>query len=436
MLAKQTRQTQQAKRVVEVEVLRFHPFGQRRSLGLRVLITHLPALHVRAVLPEQQIHQVAGFGIFAQRFRAIGLLLEDQFRLVGIEIRGGDFPRQRGLDQFLLAIVSDAFRLQIGTETTNPHHARQAFEINGAGGTGIDIPFPLMNLGFKPLVTFVKPLEIGKPLHGSMGDLVEGVLHPGREPRIHQIREMLLKQRCHREGGEARGEGIVQQGGVSTVHDRADDRGIGGGPADAFLLQHLHQRRFAEPRWWLGLVAESFHLLQGWCVANTQRGEQHFLAFQGRIRIITALHIGTEKSREIDALAAGLEHGVGSVEIHREHGQTRLSHLTGHGALPDQLIQGQIPPVQARLLGSPETLAGGADRFMGFLGIAGLGAELAHRLAEVLLAVAGFHTAACCADGLIRQMHRIRSHVGDEAPLIEPLSAAHRLPRRQPQLPV
>ena len=73
---------------------------------------------------------------------------------------------------------------------------------------------------------------------------------------------------------------------------------------------------------------------------------------------------------------------------------------------------------------------------MGLLGIARLGAELAHRFTEVLLAVTGFNAGARRRDRLIGEMNRIRPHVGDETALVEALGTAHRFPGGETQLAV
>ena len=65
------------------------------------------------------------------------------------------------------------------------------------------------------------------------------------------------------------------------------------------------------------------------------------------------------------------------IEIHGQHREPGLGHLAGHRALPDQFIEGQIPPVQAGVGWVAEALPRRADRLVGLLGIAGLGGELA-----------------------------------------------------------
>ena len=187
---------------------------------------------------------------------------------------------------------------------------------------------------------------------------------------------MLLEQSRHSKGGEAGGQGIAQQRGVAAIHDRSNDRGVGRRPADALLLQHLHQRCLAEPCRRLGLMAKGFNGLRLRCIANAQRRQQHFLTLKGRIGIIAALHVGAEETGKVDALAAGPETGLARAEIHRQHREPGLRHLAGHGAFPDQFIDRQISPIQTGVTWRSEAFAGWTNRFMGLLGIAGFGAEL------------------------------------------------------------
>ena len=57
-------------------------------------------------------------------------------------------------------------------------------------------------------------------------------------------------------------------------------------------------------------MAEGLNGLRLRCIANAQRRQQHFLTLEGRIGIITALHVGAEETGEVDALAAGPETGL------------------------------------------------------------------------------------------------------------------------------
>ena len=73
---------------------------------------------------------------------------------------------------------------------------------------------------------------------------------------------------------------------------------------------------------------------------------------------------------------------------------------------------------------------------MGLLRVARLGAELPWAFAQILLAVQLLNAAPGCADRLIRQVHGVGPHVGDEPSLVQPLGAAHGFPSREPQLAV
>ena len=310
MFTEKTRQTEQSEGILQGEILRLLPLGQRRTFGLGVLITHLAPLHVRAVLTEEQVDQIPRFRILTDGFGAVGLLFEDQFGLLFIQISRSDLPGQGGLDQLFLTVVADPFGLQVGAEAADANHGGQALQIDGAGCTGVNVPFPLLHLVFQALITLVEALQVRQPLHLAVGDLIEGVLHPSGEAGVHQFREMLLEQRRHSKGGEAGGQGVAQQRGVAAIHDRSNDRGVGRRPADALLFQHLHQRCLAEPCRRLGLMAKGLNGLRLRCIANAQRRQQHFLTLKGRIGIITAFHVGAEETGEVDALAAGPETGL------------------------------------------------------------------------------------------------------------------------------
>ena len=436
VLSQQPGQPQQAEGILQGHRFGLDALRKRGPFGFGVVLTHLTPLQIGAVLTEQQIHLIPGFGVLAEGFGSICLLLEDQFRLLGIEIGRGDLLGKGGLEQLLAAVVGHPLGLQVGAEAADPHHTGKTLQFHGARGTWIDVALALLHLGLEALLALVETLEVGKPLHLAGGDLIEGVLHPGGEARIHQVGEVVLQQGGHREGREAGGEGVVLEGGVAPVHDRADDAGVGGGTADAFLLQHLHQGGLAVAGRGLGLVTEGLHPPAGGAVAHRQGRQQHFLAFQRRIGIIAALHVGAEEAGEVDPLAAGAEGATGGLQVDRQHRETGIGHLAGHGALPDQFVERQIPAIETGFGGGPERLSRRPDRLMGLLGIAGLGAELTRRRAEEFLAVFLGNAAAGRRDRLVGKMHRVGAHVGDVALFVERLGGAHRLAGGEPQLAV
>ena len=164
VLTEQPGQLQQATGHLQGHVFGLGAPRQRSPLGLGGLLAGLAALHVGAVLAKQQIDRLTGGGIFAQAFRAIGLLLEQQFRLITVEISRRQVLGQGGLDQLLFAVFPGALGLQIGTKPADSHHTGQAIELDRAGGHRIDIPLALGHLLLQALVAAEEVIEVGKPL--------------------------------------------------------------------------------------------------------------------------------------------------------------------------------------------------------------------------------------------------------------------------------
>ena len=180
-------------------------------------------------------------------------------------------------------------------------------------------------MGLEPLVPLVEALQVGQPLHLAGGDVVEGPLHPRGEAGVHQIREVLLQQGGHGKGREAGGQRVVLQRRVTAIDDGADDRGVGRGATDAFLLKHLHQGSLAVASRGLGLVTQRFDGLAAGAVAGFQARQQDFLPFKGGIGVIAALDVGPEETGEVNALAIGAEAGgpkaaAINLQLNAEHG--------------------------------------------------------------------------------------------------------------------
>jgi hypothetical protein len=111
-----------------------------------------------------------------------------------------------------------------------------------------------------------------------------------------------------------------------------------------------------------------------------------------------------------------------------------MRHLAGDGALPDQLVEPGLVLAQVRLdlLGQVAD-GGGPDRLMRLLGVLGLGLEDARLRGQVVGAIALGDVVAQLRQGLLGQVDRVGSHVGDQADraaadvdaLVELLGGAH-----------
>ena len=95
-------------------------------------------------------------------------------------------------------------------------------------------------------VAAVAPVEARQPgnaLFVARRDAVEVVLHARGELVVDEASVVLLEQLRDREGGERRHERRSLLEHVAAVEDRAHDRRVRRRPADAAVLERLHEAR-------------------------------------------------------------------------------------------------------------------------------------------------------------------------------------------------
>ena len=240
---------------------------------------------------------------------------------------------------------------------------------------------------------------------------------------------MFFQQTGDRKRRKARHEGLVRNLGVTPVHNRANDAGIGTGPTNPLAFQHFHQRRFGVACRRLGFVAHCIEVLASRGIANSQNWQDNFSILNRGIGIVRPFDISPEEARKVNPFASGAEASIFHVNLDGDVGLAGIGHLRGHGALPNQVVQRQLPPRQARLLGRTETAPGWADGFVGFLRSLAFGGVLTWLGAEVVSSVFVLDAAPSSGNGLLRQVNRVGSHVGDVALFVQTLSRAHGVPR-------
>ena len=255
------------------------------------------------------------------------------------------------------------------------------------------------------------------PVLLAAADRVQLVLQPGGEVVVHVTGEMAGQELGHRPPDVRGAEAAALQLHVLAVLQGLDDRGVGGGAADAVFLQRLHQRGLRIARGRLGEVLVGVHALQRHLVAGLHHRQlAAFVVVIGALGVL-ALLVHRQEAREDHRGAAGAEPVVAAGgQVHRDRVEGGRHHLAGHGALPDQLVQAAAVVIQvARHLGRGAQGGTGPDRLVGFLGVLGLG------LVEVRLVghrsgaeVARDHVADL-AERIGRQAHRVGTHVGDQA---------------------
>lgn len=112
----------------------------------------------------------------------------------------------------------------------------------------------------------------------------------------------------------------------------------------------------------------------------------------------------------------------------------RVLHLRGDGPLPDQLIQLELVARQARLGRGAETITRGTDRLVRLLRVLDLPGVRARLGRQVVGAVQLRDLGAGGADRGVGQGRGVRTHIGDEAVLVQLLGHLHGRLRTEAQL--
>ena len=242
---------------------------------------------------------------------------------------------------------------------------------------------------------------------------------------------MLLEQAGDGEGEERRHERGPALEDVAAVEDRADDRGVGRRAADAALLERLDEARLGVARGRRGRVALRLELERLQLVARLQMRERALLLLLDVV--VAALLVGGEEAAERDHRPGGGELGVAPgrrrrAEPERDGQAARVGHLRGERPLPDQVVEGELVPVQLalELLRRPEGVAGGPDRLVRLLRVLDLARVLARLLRDRVGAVELDGLAPRRGQRGLRQRRRVGAHVGDVAVLVQALGDAHR----------
>ncbi len=252
---------------------------------------------------------------------------------------------------------------------------------------------------------------------------------------------MVLEQADHRERHPGGDQGVALLPHVTPVLDRLHDGRVGGRPPDAQLLEPFHQRRLGVASRWGGGVVPGLEVWGGQPVALGHGRQDGLAVLQLGGRVVGALDVGPQVAREGDGAPRGGPLGVGAVARRRAdaHGHAPaagVGHLGGDGPLPDELVEAQVvaPQLGAQRVRGAEALARRADGLVGLLGVLHLAVVEPGRVRQVLGAVELADLAAGGGQRRLRQVERVGAHVGDVAPLVEPLGHPHHLGGRQPQL--
>ncbi len=262
-------------------------------------------------------------------------------------------------------------------------------------------------------------LEQRHPFLLAGRDRVERVLHLCGEVVVDVGREILRQEPADDLADVRRGEAPAFDFDVFPVAQRRNDRCVRRRAADAVLLQRFDQRGFGKARRRLGEMLGRSDADQLDAIALLHR-RQHVI----RVVLNDVVHAflihrdisGFDQGRAVGAQHRTLRPIRAGQQFDRHGVEDRRRHLAGDGALPDQRVQTEL--IRFDLLfdvGGQNARRGRADRLVRFLGVLRLGAIDPRLLRESLLPVQLHDDFANLADGFLREIERVRAHVGDEA---------------------
>ena len=215
-----------------------------------------------------------------------------------------------------------------------------------------------------------------------------------------------------------------------------------GRPADAFLLQHLHEGRLGVARGRgggvrRGLVAAHRHRL-----SLGERGEQRAVLVLVVLSLVDRFLVRGAVTLERDGCSARGELALRALRVSGcraqpdSHGCAGgIGHLRGERALVDQCVETEFVTAQlaCHLLGRADRQCG-ADRLVCLLGVLRLVREGALRRRDVVVAVLLHDVGPDLGDRLVAEHHAVGPHVGDVAALVQRLGGAHDCPAGEAQL--
>ncbi len=303
-----------------------------------------------------------------------------------------------------------------------------------------------------PVLAEVEALEPRDLFLAAGGDVVEIVLHGGREPVVDQVREVVLQQPDNGEGREGRDERRPSLPHIAPVLDGPDDAGISRRTSDAELLETPNERSLGVARRRLGCVLLDLEAVAIDVSSGDEPRQADVLVAPTLTPAVAVLVVVLPVNRQEagigDDRARRHEHRDGSAARDWRLGQGapddasscgrpgRIVHLRCDRPLPDELVKAALLTSQlaGNLGGRPEAIAGGPDRFVSLLRVLHLAAVHPGRARHGLGAIECLSLVSGGPDGGIRQRRRVGPHVGDVTPLVEPLRDLHGPLCGEPQL--
>src|SRR3954452_2701622 len=295
--AERPRQRQEPDGVLERDRLRRHRLEERR--GARLVVALDDFRHVRAVAARLDDDRAPRRRVDTELL-LLPALREELLGALGRQLVGRHLGRQR------LPLVA---ALEVRAVLPDPHDDVAAGELDRVDLARINLAEASLDELLQAGVAVGAEVEAAQPLVALLlagGDLVEVVLHARGELVVDELREVLLEQVDDREREELRHERLALLPHVAAVEDRPHDRRVRRRPADAALLERLHERRLREAGGRRRRAALRLERGRVQRVALGELREQALLVVRVD-RLVLALLVGEQEAAEGDHRAGRRE---------------------------------------------------------------------------------------------------------------------------------
>src|SRR3989442_3813653 len=237
-----------------------------------------------------------------KRLAAVGayLALEDlELRLLLTLERLGVIAGARRERLALLALLEAGARVEAAVSPELDDHRPSALGADAVSGLlGHVRLLDRLRLLLDKLAERLKEVaNHGDPLDLAVGDLVEVLLHPRGESGVDDVGEVLAQEVGDDEPDVLGHERAAFFAHVLAVDERRDRRRVCRWPADAVLLERLHERRFGEARGRLREVLRGVDPEQLQRLAGLHLGERRDLL----LRLVARLEVRAKEPIEQDA---------------------------------------------------------------------------------------------------------------------------------------
>src|SRR2546430_1607482 len=249
------------------------------------------------------------------------------------------------------------------------------------------------------------------PLDFAVGDLVEVLLHPRGEARVHDVREVLAQEVGDDEADVLRHERAAFLADVLAIDERRDRRRVRRRPADAVLLERFHERRFGEARWRLREVLRCVEAKQLQSLTRLNLGKRGDLL----LGLVARLEVHAQEPIEEHAASARAQQVLACLHVETRALETRRCHLRRDRPLPDDRVELQLVGFEVPLhtVRGPRKIRG-PDRLVRLLRALRTGLVVARLIDRVGRAEFLRDDLTRLVERALGDVERVGAHIGDE----------------------